>query len=160
MDSSSNDDDEFLTPIEDDPDGLIEELKPSFHEEIEDFRSFAQRRRYAQEVIEDAVTLWGEAGILSVLHAIENQTGWALEITAQRSELDDVLMAKYGIYDDGAWTKLKSSDQWIEISREIYEITQRRLDEIAADIAGVEPNVKSHTKKRTNFVYRWLTRFS
>lgn len=153
MDYSSNDDDEFLTPI-DDEDALLEELKPAYQRDIEDFKSFTHRRRFAREVVEDAETMWGEAGILSLLHAIENQTGWSLEITAQRSDLDNILMGQYGIYDHDAWTKLKSSDEWIDISREIYELTSRRLDTAAAKIAG------KHQEEKPKKSFRiWLTNF-
>jgi len=122
-------------------------------QDIEDFRSFRSRIAYAREVVGDANTVWGESGMLSLIHAIESQTGWALEIIGERSDLDNILMDSFGIYDDDAWLKLKSSDAWIALSADIYEMTTRRMCIVAANIADTherKPKKKSLWNRLTH----------
>lgn len=155
MDQPDWEDDEFLSSPDFDDEPYDHEVDRRYvrAEDIEDFRSFRSRIAFAREVVADANDVWGESGILSLIHAIESQTGWALEIIGERSELDNILMNRFGIYDDDAWLKLKSSDAWIALSTDIYEMTTRRMHIVAANIADTQdrkPKKKSLWNRLTH----------
>lgn len=147
MDQSDWEDDEFLSSADDDVFDQDVDRRFVRAEDIEDFRSFRSRIAFAREVVADAHEVWGESGILSLIHAIESQTGWALEIIGERSELDNILMDRYRIYDDDAWLKLKSSDAWIALSTDIYEMTTKRMHIVASNIADTHQQQRQHKKK-------------
>lgn len=146
MDQPDWEDDEFLSSTDDEIYDQDYDRRYVRAEDIEDFRSFRSRIGFAREVVADAYEVWGESGILSLIHAIESQTGWALEIIGERSELDNILMSRYGIYDDDAWIKLKSSDSWIQLSTDIYEMTTKRMNIIATNIADVHESANNKKK--------------
>lgn len=155
MEEPEWEDEESLSLNESDDEPYDQDLehKSSRFNDVEDFRSFRSRIAYAREVVVDAQDMWGDAGILSLIHAIEARSGWALEIIADRSELDNVLMERYDIYDEDAWHKLKSSDAWVQLSSDIYEMTTKRMHIIAAELADVEivaPKKKSIWKRLTD----------
>ena len=149
MDQPEWEDDEFLSSPNVDESFYDQDTDHRYvrAQDVEDFRSFRSRIAFAREVVDDASDVWGDAGILSLIHAIERHTGWALEIIAEKSDIDNILFERYGVYDDDAWLKLKSSDVWIALSTDIFELTTKRLHIAASQIANVnmapEPQKKS-----------------
>jgi len=149
MDQPEWEDDEFLSSPDVDESFYDQDTDHRYvrAEDIEDFRSFRSRIAFAREVVADASDVWGDAGILSLIHAIESQTGWALEIIGERSDIDNILLERYGIYDDDAWLKLKSSEAWIALSTDIFELTTKRMHIAARQIANAhqvpQPQKKS-----------------
>lgn len=155
MDQPDWDDDEFLSSPDVDESFYDQDADRRYvrAEDIEDFRSFRSRIAFAREVVADANDVWGESGILSLIHAIESETGWALEIIAERSELDNILLDRHGVYDDDAWLKLKSSDAWIALSTDIYELTTKRMHIVASQIV----NTVDKTQPRKKSLWNRLT---
>lgn len=149
MDEPEWEDDEFSLSSDVDENFYDQDIDHRYvrAEDVEDFRAFRSRIAFAREVVDDASDVWGDAGILSLIHAIERHTGWALEIIAEKSDIDNILFERYGVYDDDAWLKLKSSDAWIALSTEIFELTTTRLQTVAAQIAN--GNKVPHPQKKS-----------
>jgi len=132
--------------------------------QIDDPVAVAQISNYADEIgvycamiserefigaIDELKTSEGESGVLKMVFAIEQVTGWHLEIMGSRSQVDDILMSRYNKFDPNAWDRIRNSDQWQDA---IYQASHV-MDKFVSDatriyIMGSMPSSKIRASVR------------
>jgi hypothetical protein len=70
---------------------------------------------------------FGEEAILDLLFAIDRNMGWSSEILANRYEVDNILLSKYGAFDQHIWYKVQDTKAWAKMHRQVYKMSRRYL---------------------------------
>lgn len=70
---------------------------------------------------------FGEEAVLDLMFAIDRNMGWASEIVANRSEVDNILFDRYGAFDQHIWYKVQDTKAWAKMHRQVYKMTRRYL---------------------------------
>ena len=70
---------------------------------------------------------FGEEAILDLLFAIDRNMGWSSEIMANRYEVDNILLSKYGAFDQHIWYKVQDTKAWAKMHRQVYKMSRRYL---------------------------------
>lgn len=92
------------------------------------------RTMFVNEVVKGVRDALGNDGILELMCAIDNVSEWETEIIAERADVDNILLEKYGAFDDEMWEKVKETLAWTELHRAIYDASkfwiEKAVDEV------------------------------
>lgn len=101
---------------------------------------------------------YGQQGAYLMMHAIENKTGWSMEIIGSRDEVEQTLWEKYSIFDEDAWHKAKNSPYWDAMVRDIYSTSMKWFPIIIKDVADIKTERFTRVKKLVRSLTVWLYR--
>lgn len=89
----------------------------------------------------------GMPGIFMLMQAVEKETGWALEIVGSQSEIEQYAFNKYDMFDESLWIKVKNSEAWDSMVREIYAVTAEWMPVVVAESLSQKLPLKHRLKK-------------
>lgn len=96
----------------------------------------AFRTMFVTEVVKGVKTSLGGDGILELMCAIDNVAEWETEIIAERADVDNVLLNKYGAFDDDMWEKVKDTLAWTELHRAVYEASRYWIEKAVDEVVN------------------------
>lgn len=92
------------------------------------------RSSFVAHVVTGIKELLGNDGVLELLCAIDNASNWETEIIAERADVENVMLNKYGAFDDDIWEKVKETIAWTQFHKAIYELStewvEKAVDEV------------------------------
>jgi len=123
MSGSSNDhnDDDFEFDFDFDEDDFTLEDLPAMDREV--MFGIAFCNFIVKKLMDD----FGDEAVMDLLFAIDRNMGWSSEILANRHEVDDLLLDKYGAFDQHIWFKIQDTKAWAKMHRQVYKMTRRYL---------------------------------
>lgn len=92
------------------------------------------RAQFMAEVVKGVKQLLGNDGILELLCAIDNESNWHTEIIAERADVENIMLQKYGAFDDDMWEKIKETIAWTEFHRDIFEASKVWLEKAVDEV--------------------------
>lgn len=81
---------------------------------------------------------FGDEAVLDLLFAIDRNMGWASEILAHRSDIDNILLDRYGAFDQHIWYKVQDTKAWAKMHRQVYKMTKRYLAAAVDEVVQAE----------------------
>jgi len=99
---------------------------------------------------------YGQQGAYLVMHAIENKTGWSMEIIGSKDEVEQRLWDEHSFFDADAWSKAKNSVYWDAMVRDVYQTTIKWMPLVIDDIASVPKRRYKRIKKLAMSLTSWL----
>jgi hypothetical protein len=81
---------------------------------------------------------FGEEAVLDLLFAIDRNMGWASEILANRYDVDNILLDRYGAFDQHIWYKVQDTKAWAKMHRQVYKMTRRYLAAAVDEVVQAE----------------------
>ena len=92
------------------------------------------RRTFIEQVVKGIKEMLGNDGILELLCAIDNESNWHTEIVAERADVENIMLEKYGAFDDDMWEKIQETIAWTEFHRDIFQSSkvwiEKAVDEV------------------------------
>lgn len=86
---------------------------------------------------------FGYEGMCELLMSIDKQSGWITDIILENNDIDDILFAKFGVYDKEAIRKARSTNAMSELNKKIWRLRRKYAKLIADEIMGVVPEPKA-----------------
>lgn len=126
-------------------------------EEDEDIEWDNHRQRQIARFVEYAFRTDGVQAMTEILHAIESNTLWRLEIIADSHGLDDFIFARYNTFDDAAWLFFTNSTEFEEMTYDITMLSNLAAESFARVHFGNKPTYK---QVFVNFLIRVVRRLS
>lgn len=93
---------------------------------------------FCNHIVRQMEDSFGEDAIVDLLWAIDRNMQWSTEIIAQRSEVEDILLAKHGAFDHDIWNKVQETKAWSKMLRQIYKISKKYLAEAVDEVVHSE----------------------
>lgn len=75
---------------------------------------------------------------VSVMNYLGRRKGWDMEILAEKHEVEDLLLNKYNIFDDGIWSKILGTEAMFDLRKKIFSLSQTYLDRAVLEVLGKE----------------------
>jgi hypothetical protein len=72
--------------------------------------------------------MFGDEALLELLVAIDRKGRWETEIIAEQADVDNILMSKYGAFDDEMWEKIQDTKAWAEMHREVFTVSKKWIE--------------------------------
>lgn len=92
------------------------------------------RQQLLTHIVKDIREMFGNDGIFELMCAIDFLTGVSTEIIAERADVENILLDKYGAFDDEIWEKVQNTLAWTELHRAIFLASklwlERAVDEV------------------------------
>lgn len=79
------------------------------------------RHLFVRRVVEGIRDMLGMNGVLELLCAIDDVCGWETEIIAERSDIENILLERYGAFDEDMWEKVRDTKSWTHFHKAIVE---------------------------------------
>lgn len=92
------------------------------------------RSQFMLEVVKGVKQLLGNDGILELLCAIDNESNWHTEIIAERADVENIMLKKYGAFDDDMWEKVKDTIAWTEFHKAIFELSNQYIEKAVDEV--------------------------
>lgn len=86
------------------------------------------RGTFARHVVDGIYEMFGDDALLELLVAIDRKGRWETEIIAEQADVDNILMAKYGAFDDEMWEKIQDTNAWKELHREVFDVSKKWIE--------------------------------
>lgn len=86
---------------------------------------------------------FGYEGMCELLMSIDKQSGWITDIILENNDIDDILFAKFGVYDKEAIRKARDTNAMSELNKKIWRLRRKYAKLIADEIMGVVPEPKA-----------------
>jgi hypothetical protein len=119
-----------------DHEGAKERARQMFERLLKDGKlpEMMLRTQFVHHVVRGIRELMGSDGVLELLCAIDNNSDWETEIIAERADVENVMLNKYGAFDDDLWEKVKDTLAWTELHKAIFEASnywiEKAVDEV------------------------------
>ena len=131
------DNDDIYSLGDDDPDGFIngerdpkKEAQALFERLTKEGRvpELLFRGTFARHVVDGIYEMFGDEALLELLVAIDRKGRWETEINAEQADVDNILKAKYGAFDDEMWEKIQDTKAWAEMHREVFTVSKKWIE--------------------------------
>jgi len=97
----------------------------------------AHRRSSAVRFVREYHKRYGDAVLIDLLVGIDSVDRLASVIVLERSEIDNYLFSKYGIFDEDMFAKIQLTDAWDEFINSLVHLSGfaavQAVDEVMAD---------------------------
>lgn len=117
---------------------MDEEHQESIGEELDKIIKYAIdpqsafRRKNAVRIVKEFHKRYGDAVLLDFLVGIHNLDKFYSAILLERSEIENYVFTKYGVFDDDMFAKLQLTDSWDDfIQRLVHESGLAAVDAVA-----------------------------
>lgn len=96
----------------------------------------AYRRQICRRLARQTYNQFGLEGLFDLLNGIDDAGSFSSVVIAEKSEIENYLFTKYGVFDDDIYEKIMLSEEWCDFVEDMLEASSNKMAEIIADIVG------------------------
>lgn len=115
---------------EDHQESIGEELDKIIKYAIDPESAF--RRKNAVRIVKEFHKRYGDAVLVDILVGIDNLERFSSAVVLERSEIDNYVFTKYGVFDEDMFVKLQLTDSWEDfMHRLVHDSGLAAVDAVA-----------------------------
>lgn len=96
--------------------------------------TLAYRRQICRRLARQTYNQFGLEGLFDLLGGIDDAGSFCSVVVAEKSEIENYVFNKYGVFDNDIYEKIILSEEWSDFIEEMLESASDKMAEIIADI--------------------------
>lgn len=103
------------------------------------------RKQTVKRIVNEFLKRYGQDVLVDFLIAVDSTDMLGSIIVLDRSEVDEYMFQKYGLFDNDMMAKIQMTDRWGQFAQDVVEMsgqaTQEAIDEVASAEGFVPPAI-------------------
>jgi hypothetical protein len=120
--------------------GMDEEQQESIGNDIHKIIQYAMnpeaafRRKSAVNMVKEFHKRYGDAVLVDILVGVDRIEKLSSAVVLERSEIDNYVFAKYGVFDEDMFIKLQLTDSWEEFMNQLVHDSGRAAVDAVSEV--------------------------
>lgn len=96
------------------------------------------RRQTVKRIVNEFMKRYGQDVLIDFLVAIDSTDLLASVVVLDRSEVDEYMFRKYGLFDDDMVVKIQMTDRWQQFLLQVLELSGQAIPESIEEVMATE----------------------